>query len=64
MSHPEEQHRDRAMDALEAAREGLGGSLENLDNAKLYAMIGIGEAVMCVYDILIDVRDQIEAASN
>lgn len=48
------------MDALEAAREGLGGSLENLDNAKLYAMIGIGEAVMCVYDILIDVRNQIE----
>jgi hypothetical protein len=59
MSH-DETHRDRAMHALDAAREGLGRSGVEVDNAKLYAMIGIGEAVMCVYDILIDVRDRIE----
>jgi hypothetical protein len=51
-------HRDRAMDALDAARKSLGDT--TLEKAKLHAMIGIGEAVMCVYDILIDVRNQIE----
>jgi hypothetical protein len=56
----EENHRDLAIDSLEGAREGLGETGNNLENAKLYAMIGIGEAVMCVYHVLIDVRNQFE----
>jgi len=58
MNPPDEDHRDRAQDALEAARAGLGLTGDDLENAKLYAMIGIGEGVLCVYDILIKLRDR------
>ena len=56
----EETHRDRAMTALDDARHGLAGP-ENVEVAMVYAITATAEAVLAVHDILIEVRDRIEA---
>ena len=52
----------QAQEALHAANEGLGGSDEQLENAKLYALVGIGQALLAVEQTLDQVRREIRHA--
>ena len=57
----EDDARTRALDALNAARQG---TREEAQSAQVYALTAIAEALLAVHHVLIDVRNQLERISK
>jgi hypothetical protein len=51
-------HQHLALDAIEAANSA---GPEESEAGQVYAQVAVAEAVLAVFDVLIDIRDNLEA---
>jgi hypothetical protein len=51
------EHKVKALEAIEAANEGMA---DHPEVAQVYATTAVAEGMLSIYDILIDIRHEIE----